>query len=99
MRQDNVPAEAIWPKTNAIVIQYKLPDSIIPRIRDTVWTIRSGEWQHEFQRPEWGLNQEQALSLTKALLADLGAEVPKVTKHQIVPAAASNAITRPRCDT
>ncbi len=79
--QDNVPAEAIWPKTNAVVIQYKLPDLIIPHIHNTVWTIRSSEWQHKFQRPEWSLNQEQALSLMKVLLADLGTEVPKVTKH------------------
>lgn len=83
-RQDNLSTKAtisIWPRTNAVMMQFELPDSLIPQIRDVVCTIRSTEWQQEFQKCEWGLNEEQSLTLTKAMLADLGTETPKVTNH------------------
>lgn len=63
------------------MMQYELPDSLVPQIRDMVCTIRSTEWQQEFQKSEWGLNKEQSHALTKAMLADLGAKTPKVTNH------------------
>jgi len=63
------------------MMQYELPDSLVPQIHDMVCTIRSTEWQQEFQKSEWGLNKEQSLALTKAILADLGVKTPKVTSH------------------
>ena len=69
----------IGPKTDAAIDQFGLLDSLIPRLHNMTRTIRSSRWQRALQGPEWGLSHEQALSLSRALLHDIGAEIPMVS--------------------
>ena len=68
----------IGPRTDAIIDKLALPDSFILDLRNMTCTIRSSSWIKTLQSAEWGLNYEQALMLSRALLADIKADSLKV---------------------
>lgn len=68
----------IGPRTDAIIDKLRLPHSFIPDLRNMTCTIRSSSWIKTLQSAEWGLDYEQAVMLSRALLADIKADSLKV---------------------
>ena len=68
----------IGPRTDAIIDNLRLPHSFIPDLQNMTCTIRSSSWIKTLQSAEWGLDYEQALTLSRALLADIKADSLKV---------------------
>ncbi len=68
---------SIGEKTNRVLDHFGMADSVIPRLRKLVCTVRSSRWEEVLRSPEWGLTTTQAKSMSKALLADIAQEITK----------------------
>ena len=62
---------AFGPETDSILDRFELGDHLIPRLRVLTTTVRSSRWEAVLRTEEWGLNYEQAVKLSGALLADI----------------------------
>lgn len=78
---------SIRPNTDAALDQLGLRDSVLPRLRILVGTVRSSRWEAMFRGPQWDLGYEQAATLSNALFADLQVGVasfnPEVVKLKV----------------
>ncbi|KAF8331609.1 hypothetical protein F5887DRAFT_1081200 [Amanita rubescens] len=68
---------SIGEKTNKILDHFGIADTVIPRLRKLVCTIRSSRWEEVLHSPKWGLTTAQAKLMSKALLADITQESTK----------------------
>ena len=68
---------SISEKTNRVLDHFGIADSVIPRLRKLVCTVRSSRWEEVLHSPEWGLTSTQAKTMSKALLADISQEITK----------------------
>lgn len=67
------PIISLGPRTDAILDRFELDDTLIPKLRNMIKTVRSTRWEAVLRTPEWGLSFEQAVSLAKALRQDIRA--------------------------
>ena len=62
---------SIGPHMDAVLDHFHLDDALIPRLRVLTTTVRSSKWEIALRNPQWGLNYEQAFSLSNAMIADI----------------------------
>jgi hypothetical protein len=87
----------IGPRTDAIIDDFALPHSFILDLRNMTCTICSSSWIRTLQA-EWGFDHEQALMLSRALLADIKADSLKVrTLITLIPWCLYNTSPRHQC--
>jgi hypothetical protein len=65
------PLISIGPHSDVVLDKFKLGDDILPRLHTLLGTVRSSLWEDVLKSPEWNLSREQAVFLTRALLADV----------------------------
>ena len=62
---------SLGPQTDAVLDRFNLDDTLLPRLRVLTTTVRSSKWEATLRRSQWGLSYEQAVNLSKAMLADI----------------------------
>ena len=68
----SLPLISIGPHSDMALDKFKLGDKLLPRLHILLATARSSLWEDTLTSSEWKLSREQAVFLTKALLADVG---------------------------
>ena len=63
---------SIGTQTDSVLDRFDLGDSIVPRLRVLMQTVRSGRWEAILRSSQFGLSYEQASKLTDAMMKDLG---------------------------
>ena len=66
------PLISIGPHSNMALDKFKLGDKLLPCLHILLTTARSSLWEDTLTSSKWKLSREQAVFLTKALLADVG---------------------------
>jgi len=62
---------SIGDHTNDVLDHLELADSFIPRLRVLACTVQSSRWEQVLRSSEWGLSQEQARLISRALISDI----------------------------
>jgi hypothetical protein len=79
LQDDKLPSEtliSIGPKTDHVMDQFGLRDSLLPGIRQMTTSYRSSRWATTLQSGHYWLEREAAEALADALIADLS--TPKI---------------------
>jgi hypothetical protein len=63
---------SIGSNTDAALDRFHLDDVLIHQLHTLVTTVRSSKWEAKLRGGDWGLNYEQAVTLSNALHADIG---------------------------
>lgn len=80
-----MPIISIGLHTDAVLTRFNLDDSIIRQLRVLVTTVRDSRWESVLREPGWGLSYEQAVSLSKALSADIQGVPINRTEVNFIP--------------
>jgi hypothetical protein len=62
---------AFGPETDSVIDRFLLSDGLLPRLRILTTTVRSSRWEAVLRGEDWGMTYEQAVNLSRALLADI----------------------------
>ena len=76
---------SISTNTDQAIDQFNLPHHVIPQLHVLGGAIQSSKWQVTLQGPGWGLTPEQAISVSRVMIADFTGDTGIIQHQKVCP--------------